>query len=156
MARNALCDRLALVGAIEEAQNPFAQMLIGAVEDDLAIVARAIEAVDRRMDGADVELPAALEEISDLVEQQPRMPAIHRHSLSAESTPFADRRYCGADGAHQRDGEVMDLDGRVYVAGRLIDMNVGQRLRQIPSLRDRRENLPLSLGVQSSDSAKRK
>jgi hypothetical protein len=37
------------------------QVLVGAVENDLAVIAGAIKAVHCRVDRADVELPAALE-----------------------------------------------------------------------------------------------
>jgi hypothetical protein len=106
------------------------------------------------MDGADVKLPAALKEISDLVEQEARVPPVDSHLLRAQAATLADGGDCCADRAHQRDGEVMNLDGRVDIARRLIDMNLGRMLREVQSLRDRRENFFLPLAVQIDNSAK--
>jgi hypothetical protein len=104
-------------------------MLIGAVEKDAPSIAGAIEVIHRRMDGADVELPAALKEIGDLVEQQARVPPVDSHLLRAQAATLADGGDCCADRAHQRDGEVMNLDRRVDIARRLIDMNLRRMLR---------------------------
>ena len=155
-ARNALGDGFALVWAVEIAQYAVAQMLIGAIEENVSTVAGTVEIIHRRMDDADVELPAALKEISDLVEQQAGVPPIDRHALRAEAATLADRGDCCADRAHQRDGEVMDLDGRVDIARRLIDVNRRRRmLREVQSLRDRRENFFLPRVVQVFNSATR-
>jgi hypothetical protein len=45
-------DRGMIAWAIQKAQDAVAQMLIRAVKEDLAVVAGAIEAVDRREDGS--------------------------------------------------------------------------------------------------------
>ncbi len=112
-------------------------MRVGAVEDDLAIVARAIKTIHRREDRADIELPSALEKIGDLVEQQSGMTAVDFHLLIAEAAPRADRRDRGANGAHQRDRHVMDFDNRVDIARCLINENcVGRVSRQSQLLRD--------------------
>ncbi len=148
MARDALRDGVPVVRAIQKTENAVAQMLISAVEDDLPVIAGAIEAVHRRVDCADVELPAALEEVGDLVEQQPGVPAIHFHPLTAEAAPLADRSDRGADGSHQRDCDVVRFHDQIDIAGRLLDLNrVGRGLRQSKPSRDRREDFFLSFGI---------
>jgi hypothetical protein len=48
-----------------------AERPLRAVEDDLAAVAGAVKSVDRRENGADVELPAALEEVGTSLNSSP-------------------------------------------------------------------------------------
>ena len=64
-------------------------MLVRAVEENLAVVARAIEAVDRREDGSEIELPAALKEICNIVEEQLCMPPIDTYLLGAKTAAIA-------------------------------------------------------------------
>ncbi|MGA8292213.1 MAG: hypothetical protein WB820_06865 [Rhodoplanes sp.] len=150
MERYPLRNCVPVVRTIQKAENAIAQVLISAVEDDLPIVAGAVEAVNGRVDRADVELPTALEEIGNLVEQQSGVTAIHLHPLAAKAAPFADQCHDSADGAQRRDGKVVGLDDRVDIARGLLDMNcVRQPVRQSQSLGDCRENLPLSIGVHS-------
>ena len=88
MARHPPGDRRMLARAVQELQNTLAQVGVGTVEEDLAAVAGLVERVHGRVDGADVELPAALEEIGDLVEKQAGMAAINRHALAAEAAAW--------------------------------------------------------------------
>ena len=56
-------------------------MLVSAVEGDLAVVARTEKAVDRREDGSEVELPAALKETCSLIEKQLSVPPVYTYLL---------------------------------------------------------------------------
>ena len=93
-------------------------------------IARLVERIHGCVHSADVELPAALEEIGDLVEKQTGMPAIHVHALAAQTTALADRGDGLSDGSHQRDCEVVRLDHGVDVARRLHNMNLAHRFRR--------------------------
>jgi hypothetical protein len=72
--------------------------------------------------------------------------AIDLHRLTAEAAPLANRGDAAADGAHQRDGDVVGFHD--LGAGRLVDMNRVHRLRwESQPLRDRGDDLFLSSGV---------
>jgi hypothetical protein len=94
-------------------------MLVRTVEEDLTIIARAVEAVNRREDGPEIELPAALEEICNLVEKKLGMPPVDVHLLGAKTSAFADRCYGASDRTQRSCREIRRLDNRVDVAGRL-------------------------------------
>ena len=118
---HAASDRGMLARAIQKAQDTVAQMLICAVEEDLAVVARAVEAVDRREDGSEIELPAALKEKCSLVEKQLRMPSVDAYLLGAKTAAFADRSHGASDRPQRRRREIGRLDDGVDVARRLFD-----------------------------------
>src|SRR5271170_3101704 len=49
---HAACDRGMIARAVQKAQDAVTEMLVRAVEKDLAVIARAIEGIDWREDGA--------------------------------------------------------------------------------------------------------
>ena len=65
---------------------------------------------DGREHGADVELPTALEEMRDLVEQERGVAPVDRDFLGSQPAPLADRRDSLADRPHGDDSEVGGLD----------------------------------------------
>src|SRR5215472_1937409 len=103
-------DRGTIARAIQKAQDAVAQMLVRAVEEDLAVVARAVEAVDRREDGSEIELPAALKEVCNLVEEQLGMPPVDAHLLGTKTAAFADRSHGGSDCTQRGDREIGRLN----------------------------------------------
>ena len=139
---------LAVARAVEETQDAVAQMRIGTVEDDLAAVAGRVEAVDRREHGADVELPAALEEVRDLVEEQRGVTPVDPDLLGADASALADERNRAADGTHQGRGKVRRLDDGVDGTWRLFDRDGARhRFGQAQSPRDVRQDLALPRAI---------
>src|SRR6516165_7901855 len=96
-------------------------MLVRAVKEDLAAVTRAIEGVNWREDGSEIELPAALKEICNLVEEQLGMPPVDAHLLRTKTTSFADRSDGGSDRPQCRHREICRFDYGIDVTRRLFD-----------------------------------
>jgi hypothetical protein len=94
-------------------------MLVRTVEEDLAIIARAVEAVNRREDGPEIELPAALKEICHFVEKKLGMPPVDVYLLGAKTSALADRCHRTSDRTQRSYRKIRRLDDRVDVAGRL-------------------------------------
>src|SRR5262249_24441234 len=120
-------DRGTIARAIQKAQDAVAQMLVRAVEENLAVVARAIEAVDRREDGSEIELPAALKEICNIVEEQLCMPPIDTYLLGAKTAAIANPSHGPSDLPQRRHREIGYLNNGVDVTGRLFDYDSAGR-----------------------------
>jgi hypothetical protein len=114
-------DRGMIARAIQKAQDAVAQVLVCTVEEDLAVVARAVETANRREDRSEIELPAALKEICNLVEEQLGMPPIDTHLLGTKTAAFADRSHGAPDRPERRNCEIGRLDDGFDVTGRLFD-----------------------------------
>jgi hypothetical protein len=120
-------DRGMIARAVQKAQDAIAKMLVRAVKKDLAAVSRAVETVDRRKDGSEIELPAALKEICNLVEEQLRMPPVDTHLLVAKTASFADDSHGASNGSQRRHREIGRLDSGVDVTRRLFDRDSAGR-----------------------------
>jgi hypothetical protein len=98
-------------------------VLVSAVEDNLTAIAGLVEAVHRGEHLTDVELPAALEEVCNLVEQQGGVAPVDLHLLRAKATTLGDRRHGAADGTHQRHCKFCRLNDGIDATLRLLDLN---------------------------------
>ena len=141
-------DRGMVARAIQKAQDAVAQMLVRTVEEDLAVVARAVEAVDRREDGSEIELPAALKEICNLVEKQLDMPPVDTYPLGTKTATFADRSHGASERPQRRHREIGRLDDGVDVTRRLFDYDsVGLGFRKPQPAGDFAQYLLLTFAV---------
>src|SRR4029077_17023365 len=109
--------------AVEETKDAVAKVLVGAVEENLTIIAGAIKAVHWRKHIANIKLPAALEEVGNFVEKKLSMWTIVFPQLFAKAGTLAHRCDDAADGTHHRRGEICRLDDRVDIARRLLDLD---------------------------------
>ena len=149
MLRHAFGDGFMVTWAIQVAEDAVAQVLVGAVEDNLPVIAGMKETVHRHEHGAEVDLPAALEEVRDLVEQQRGMAAVHPHLLRAKAATLADQRHGAANSPHQGDCKIRRFDDGIDVTWRLLDLNrVRRQFGQSQPLRDFCQDLFLSLAIQ--------
>ena len=122
-------------------------MLVCAVKKDLAAVARAVEAVDRREDGSEIELPAALKEICNLVEKQLCMSPVDTHLLGTKTASFADGSHGASDRPQRRHREIGCLDDGVDVTRRLFYRDAGRGFGRSQPAGDFAQNLLLTFAV---------
>jgi hypothetical protein len=123
MLCHAFANCVVVTRAVEETKDAVAKVLVGVVEENLTIIAGAIKAIHWRKHIANIKLPAALEEVGNLVEQQLSMSTIDFHQLFAKATALAHQCDDAAEGTHHRRGEICRLDDGVDLARRLLDLD---------------------------------